>query len=205
VDHLRNLARQAARFVTDNEVALRDADPDMPSGIFNRTADNWRALLAIADAAGGDWPARARQAATSLSATAAGEDDSIREQLIGDIFLVFETTGRDRIPSNTLVEELVAMDDRPWPDYKRGKAISPQQIARLLKPFGITSGSIRLDDGMTPKGYKKSAFNDAFRRYPPHASRHNATSHGYRGLQLFPSRHKWCRCGGCESAGTRAQ
>ena len=29
----------------------------MPAGVFNRAADNWRPLLAIADAAGGEWPA----------------------------------------------------------------------------------------------------------------------------------------------------
>ena len=31
----------------------------MPDGVYNRGADNWRSLLAIADAAGG-WPARGR-------------------------------------------------------------------------------------------------------------------------------------------------
>ena len=103
----------------------------------------------------------------ALSVSAAGDADSIREQLIADISLIFERTGKDRLPSSTLVEELVAMDDRPWPDYKRGKPIAPQQVARLLKPFGVTSGTIRFDDETTFKGYKRSDFDDVFRRYPP--------------------------------------
>jgi hypothetical protein len=36
-----------------------------------------------------------------------------------------------------------------------------------LRPFNISSGTIRLDGGRTPKGYKLSAFKDAFERYPP--------------------------------------
>jgi hypothetical protein len=32
----------------------------MPTGIYNRAADNWHPLLAVADRAGGDWPQRAR-------------------------------------------------------------------------------------------------------------------------------------------------
>jgi len=37
--------------------------------LFNRAADNWRPLLAIADAAGGEWPARARRAPQCAGAT----------------------------------------------------------------------------------------------------------------------------------------
>jgi hypothetical protein len=32
----------------------------MPSGIYSRSADNWKLLLAIADAASGEWPERAQ-------------------------------------------------------------------------------------------------------------------------------------------------
>jgi hypothetical protein len=34
---------------------LADAQPDMP--VEDRAADTWEPLVAIADAAGGDWPA----------------------------------------------------------------------------------------------------------------------------------------------------
>ena len=39
---------------------------DMPPEITDRDADCWEPLLAIADAAGGDWPERAREAAVYL-------------------------------------------------------------------------------------------------------------------------------------------
>ena len=35
----------------------------MPPELFNRTGDNWRGLFSIAEAAGGEWPERAKQAA----------------------------------------------------------------------------------------------------------------------------------------------
>ena len=63
---LDQLARKAARWAIDHSDHVRGADPDMPAGIFNRAADNWRPLLAIADAAGGEWPRRARRAAEFL-------------------------------------------------------------------------------------------------------------------------------------------
>ena len=63
LDHLKPLLQQAARWVADNKIKLGAIDPDMPAGIGNRTADNWRPLIAIADVAGGDWPERARRIA----------------------------------------------------------------------------------------------------------------------------------------------
>jgi hypothetical protein len=64
--HLDILARKAARWASDNADRVRGADPDIPAGIFNRVADNWRPLLAIADAAGGDWPERGRDPLRSV-------------------------------------------------------------------------------------------------------------------------------------------
>jgi hypothetical protein len=43
---LDQLARQAARWAMDHADHVRGADPDMPAGVFNRAADNWRPLLA---------------------------------------------------------------------------------------------------------------------------------------------------------------
>jgi hypothetical protein len=40
-------------------------------------------------------------------------------------------------------------------------------LARFVKPFGIKSGTIRLDGEKTAKGYYLAAFDDAFVRYLP--------------------------------------
>ena len=55
---LDDLASKAARWAFDNMEQIQAADPKTPEGLFNRDADNWRPLLAIAEAAGGHWPER---------------------------------------------------------------------------------------------------------------------------------------------------
>jgi putative DNA primase/helicase len=69
------LRRQATRWAEDNLDALRQLDPDAPSTLTDRAADNWRPLLAIADCCGGEWPARARAAAEGLSGEAFFSDE----------------------------------------------------------------------------------------------------------------------------------
>jgi hypothetical protein len=45
---------------------LATAEPDLPDELSDRQQDVWEPLLAIADAGGGDWPERAREAAVRL-------------------------------------------------------------------------------------------------------------------------------------------
>ena len=51
-----------------------DTWPEMPPGVNDRDADVWEALLAVADVAGGNWPARARAAAVAF--VTEGKDSS---------------------------------------------------------------------------------------------------------------------------------
>ncbi|MCH9000583.1 MAG: DUF3631 domain-containing protein, partial [Proteobacteria bacterium] len=120
-DHLRDLSSQAARWTADNETRLQHMDPAIPSGIFNRRADVWRPLIAVADVAGGAWPLRARQAAISLESNATDESESITVMLFSDIRAAFEQHGDGKMPSATLAEYLNGMEDRPWPEYGRSR------------------------------------------------------------------------------------
>ena len=78
------LARRCARFVKDHRRALTDAQPERPVGLHDRAADNWRPLLAVADAGGPLWGARARAAARALT-TSDQETASLRIELLRDI------------------------------------------------------------------------------------------------------------------------
>jgi hypothetical protein len=141
-------------------------------------------LLVIADVVGGEWPQRARRALEAIQATV--EDKSIRIQLLADILAVFTEREVDRLPSGELVEALVAIEGRPWAEWKAGKPLSQNGLARLLKSLKIRPGTKRIGD-RTPKGYYLSQFEDAFRRYlgqegefqPPH--RHNIDEMGPSG------------------------
>jgi hypothetical protein len=147
-----DLARQCARWATDHADEIRAARPSVPDELHDRGQDNWEGLLAIADLAGGEWPELARKAALALSGGADAADDTRNVQLLSDIRDVFKAKAVDRLSSEDLTSELISLDDRPWADYSRGKPLTKTKLARLLRPFGVVSGSIRLPDDVTLKG-----------------------------------------------------
>jgi len=164
-EHLDTLARKLARWASDHADEMSDADPAMPPGIYNRVADNWRPLLAIADAAGGEWPQRARDALQRASA-GADEDDSARIMVLADIRAIFRERQADRLASAELCASLNAIEGRPWAEWRGGKPLTASGLARLLAPFTVIPGTIRIGDA-TAKGYHVAHFQDAFGRYLP--------------------------------------
>lgn len=157
-------AQQCVRWATDNRNALTQAQPDVPSGIDDRAADSWFALLAIADRAGGRWPKLAREVAAAVMGGRDGAD-SIGVQLLRDLRQLFVAADTNRLSSAGIVAELVKLEDRPWPEYRNERPITPNQLAKLLKPFGVSPRTIRLPDGSTPKGYFKADFEEPWARY----------------------------------------
>jgi putative DNA primase/helicase len=164
-DDLRDLRRRAGMFAAENLERLKVADPIIPPGLDDRAADNWRMLLAIADAAGGHWPGLARKVAVMLSGNARG-DESPGVTMLGDIHKVRDKRRIDRIRTTDLITALTAMEDRPWSEWNEGGPITGSQLARLLKPFQIGPTTIRIGTE-TAKGYWFSDFDDAFARYLP--------------------------------------
>jgi putative DNA primase/helicase len=162
-DKFPQLKSMAVRWVVDNEEELR-CIPERPTGLDDRAALKWEGLLAIADAAGGQWPYLARKAAVVLSNAA--EDESIRVQLLGDIRAVLKSKGDpDAVWSEDLCTALHDREDRPWSEYGRSrKPISKVQLARLLKPFDIKPRTIRIQE-KTAKGYDRGALTMVFDKY----------------------------------------
>jgi putative DNA primase/helicase len=162
---LDDLARQCRRWIADNNIALAATDAEPPAILSDRAADGWRPLICIADRAGGDWPDLARHASIALSA-AVDDEESIRVMLLKDIQTIFAARGVERLPSEAIVEDLYEMEDRPWLEYgKERKPITKTMLAKLLKPFKITPGNIKMKSGSVPKGYHFEQFQDAFERY----------------------------------------
>ena len=145
---------------------MKNAKPDVPNVGNDRATDNWTPLFAVADLCGGDWPELACKAIKSLEMT--DDRDTIRQMLLSDVKMIFENRGMDRISSKVLAEDLIEIEDHPWADWRRGKSITQTGLARLLKPFGIRSKTIRFEM-KTPKGYELQQFEDVFKRYLSHA------------------------------------
>jgi putative DNA primase/helicase len=165
-DDLNILARKAARWAADNYENLSH-DPEIPAGLFNRVADNWRVLLAIADCAGGEWPERARKVAVSLSERK--DDDSIRIKLIGAVRDIFIERGLERMASAEICEALVAIEDGPWKEWRRGQPITATQLSHQLAHHEIKSRQIKFS-GMNKRGFSFDQINDVFTRYTPNQS-----------------------------------
>jgi hypothetical protein len=85
--------------------------------------------------------------------------------LLADIKQVF--TG-ERMFSKDLVEQLVELKERPWPEICRGKPITARWLASTLAHFRIHSGNIWDGEKQEQaKGYERTQFNDVFARYVP--------------------------------------
>jgi hypothetical protein len=151
---------------------IEGAEAAIPPQLNDRAADCVEPLLAIADAAGKDWPDRARQAVVALLCKGEAADDSLGVRLLADIQEILSEDG-PQIPSTELVNKLRAKEEAPWGDLY-GKPLGVIQLAALLRPYDIHPGTIRIETG-TPKGYKREDFLDAWRRYLPNTDFQAAT------------------------------
>jgi putative DNA primase/helicase len=163
---MEDLRSMAARWALDHLEALRFAEPEIPGGITrDRTRDNWRPLLAIADELGQEWPWRARESAFRLSQHTA-QETSVGVTLLEDLRDLFTTIGKNRLESEEILRHLHAMEERLWPDWRNRGPISAQQMAGLLHPFGLSPVKWK-QEGTTSRGYQQGDFGDAFSRYLP--------------------------------------
>lgn len=151
---------------------VEGAWPQMPEGVSDRPADVWEPLLAVADAAGGTWPERARTACVELVAAAAvGDKASLGIRLLTDLRdSVF--CGTDRLPTAQILAGLNSLDEAPWADMG-GKPLDPRQLAKRLGEYvtadnqPIKARNIRTPEGTVVKGYYASDLHDAWARYCP--------------------------------------
>ncbi|MDX3226093.1 DUF3631 domain-containing protein [Streptomyces sp. ME19-01-6] len=176
------LRDQLARWAHQVREQVEGAWPTLPDGISDRPADVWEPLLAVADAAGGHWPDRARAACIEL-VTAAKEDDkaSIGVQLLTDL-RDKAFCGADRMPTAAILECLTAIDEAPWGDMDgNGKALTSRVLSKMLGEYvtwenkPIRPRSIRTAGGV-PKGYYAEDLADAWTRYCPPPPQKSATS-----------------------------
>ena len=153
-----------AAWITRTISRLRDAKPALPDLLSDRQQDGCEPLLAIADAAGGDWPQRSRDALLEILTGEAAEDNSTGVRLLSDLREIFDKQ-RDELPTCDLLSALC--DAHPtWVEFSHGKPISAAALGRLLKRYGIQHRKLRVA-ASTPWGYQRSAFGDAWARYLP--------------------------------------
>jgi hypothetical protein len=151
---------------SDQVLHLQHAEwPDMPPGVEDRDADVWEALLAVADLAGGHWPTTARKAAVTLVTESRKRTPSVGVLLLADIKTAFDRLDVEKAPTEDILAELGKMDEAPWSTIRRGESLDARGLANRLGKYGIGSKAQR-DGERVFKGYSRSQFDDAWKRYP---------------------------------------
>ena len=156
-----DLAGRLASWSDHTRHLIGNSWPDMPPGVEDRHADIWEAPL-IAHLAGGDWPTRACVAAVTHVTDAQGPGRSLGITLLADLRVVFN--GADKLPTETILAALTAMDESPWGDL-RGKPLDPRGLARRLAKYDVSPKPIRFDDGTISRGYEAAELTDPWSRY----------------------------------------
>jgi hypothetical protein len=164
----QRLATEEATSIVDALAAAIAAQPPslvagVPAELPDRAADAWEPLIAIADAAGGIWPARARRAAIVLHASRA-QDDSLGLRLLSDLRLIFDARGAERISTADLITALQADEEGPWGSERT--PLTPHRLGRLLNPYEIASKQLRIGT-QSLKGYERATLVDSWERYLP--------------------------------------
>lgn len=183
---LNELRAALADWITPNVEPLADAQPDM-SPLEDRAADVWESLAAVADLAGGHWPAKARRAMVALT-DHADDDANLGTELLRDVRRVFSETRTTAIPTAELLDRLKGLDESPW----RAFDTTARDLARRLKAYDVRPEQVRAGDRQS-RGYKIDSLIDAFTRYlpdedaRPHVSQPVTASHHEGIVESHPS------------------
>lgn len=164
-DAVRIWDQLAAWSSTARAALVGDFWPDMPNGVEDRDADVWEALLAVADLAGGTWPAVARKAAVTAVTASKRRTPSAGVLLLRDLKVVFDNAhGYDKMPTEDILAGLARIEEAPWATVRRGEPLDARGLANRLSKYGIGSKAQRNGE-LVFKGYARAQFEDAWKRY----------------------------------------
>jgi hypothetical protein len=161
---------------------ISSAEPVMPHGVTDRSAEIWEPLIAIADAAGGHWPNTAREACRHFVLTPTLTGSSLGIQLLSDVHDLFTAAGIDRMATKDILAALVAIEDGPWATLPEGP-LHARRLARELGRYGVSPVTFDAKIGKA-KGYvtfpttgkqTQLGLADAWSRYLPEAGNSDTT------------------------------
>lgn len=172
---LRALGDRIGEWLRPQLDRLARCVPDMP--VEDRAADTWEPLMIVADAAGGEWPKRIREACEQMvkeaDADAAGGTHARRlladlEQVFGDARNLYTTT---------ILERLHKLEDGPWSNYY-GRQLTSNDLANLLKDYRVKPVDVREPGAPNRKGYRRDDLYDVWTRYLSRDSRDTGDNAG---------------------------
>lgn len=135
----------------------------MPHSGNDREQDNWTPLFRLAEVIGGRWPEKTLSAYHAIVEHST-EDDGAAVKLLADIRDIFTEHMVEVMHSADLVERLVELESRPWSEWRRGRPVTQNSLAKLLRPFNIRSSQLKIG-GTNRHGYRRTDFEDSWNRY----------------------------------------
>ena len=154
--------------------AVINPDPAVPKGFYGRRGDNWRPLVAVADACSPAWGVLMREAMVHFARTY--QDKHILVLLLEHVRDVFDARGA-KILSKHMVADLNTREDAPWSEWRgihsdqQPRVLTQAGLAGLLRmitPFNIHPKSMWLPGHHEGgKGYYSADFELAWRAYCP--------------------------------------
>jgi hypothetical protein len=161
-----------ARWATLHGASAGESWPELPYGIVDRVAEVWEPLIAMADAAGGNWPSRVREACISLWTSSQDNRVSLGVRLLADMRIIFGNAGNPQaLHTETILSRLCSGpqhgldDDAPWNEMY-GKPLGVRGLASMLKRYAVSSIKVKVE-GRSLQGYRREHLWDAWTRYLP--------------------------------------
>lgn len=136
-------------------------------GLKHRQQNISKPLVQIVTLAGPEWTEALTKALRELFQVTGSGDDSTGVILLDDIHSIFaERHPKLHIPSKELAAALNEIEGRPWADWGRSeKGLTANQLAKQLRKYHIHPHVITPAGETSFRGYEKSDFTDAWKRY----------------------------------------
>ncbi len=155
----RPIREALATWMTSVADQVADTIPPLPEGVVDRSAEIWEPLVAIADAAGGEWPERARQACAHF-VLKSGQPVTNGIRLLADLRTIYDRHHATRLATRALLADLTELEDAPWGDLDgRGKQLDGRRLAAELARYGIAPVAFKDTTDTTVKGYATYSTN----------------------------------------------
>src|SRR5437016_2171050 len=99
------------------------AEPEIPDMLDYRGGEIAEPLFAVADACGGEWPKRVRNAVLELRGTQLADDKSAIVELLRDVRDAFHKHGQGKVSTHVLLTGHLTVQGKRWATCDHGRPL----------------------------------------------------------------------------------
>jgi hypothetical protein len=165
------LRRKLLRWALDHGDAVEAREPEMPSHLNDRAADNWTPLVAIAGEVEGVWPGLVTTAMCGINDVL--EDDNPAIPVLVALKQLYEQRGKteaeDYLKNTDIVQSLNEDKEAIWAKWNKGAGMEVGDLTKTLKPFKVKSHqhAPSAEEKRTRGWFRYGDLKPVFDRYAP--------------------------------------